>query len=37
MTPNIRSAKDGLKTYLWNKDKNELDIRLVKIKIFEKK
>lgn len=37
MSPNIRSAKDGLKTYIWNKDKNEVNISSVKIKIFEKK
>ena len=36
MTPNIRNSRDGVKIYIWNKYKTELEVNSIKVKIFEK-
>lgn len=37
MTPNIRSNKDGVKVYIWNKDRIKLEINSLVIRVFEKR
>lgn len=37
LTPNVRSQKDKLKIYIWNKYRVSLEIAYLKITIFEKK
>ncbi len=37
MTPNIRSQKDGVKIYIWNKHKADLVVNKMTVRIFEKK
>lgn len=37
MTPHIRNGKDGLKIYLWNKEKIDIEIQQMVVKIYEHK
>lgn len=37
LTPEIRNSKDNFKCYLWNQGKNELEIKNVRLEVFEKK
>ena len=37
LTPNIRDKEDRLKTFVWNKEKIDFEIRDLKIEVFERK
>ncbi len=37
MTPNIRNVNDTLKIYVWNKDRLNIEIANIKVKVFERK